>query len=488
MTLAHTGGSVPAMNWDGATVTVSKGAAVAKLNLQAPELIIGSLYRNDQVAVPNGYTIAYRGPPGTENAPIRATMSSLPVPGDPFETYTEIYFGYEAGQTVQYESPNHFPSILKEDQFLSIRSGTYDANTGILTINATADFLGYDPTPGIGMFLATATIQIKYALVEKPSIEILATGDSVEVSSEDGSFDTFTMQDSNIVGYAPVRIEGNARIITGIESVADVRFLSGPSTAEQYITAYFILRELSDITINELKRASSEDSVRTRLWLKAGEINAEVNRYQGGPRSDFSVKTPIAICGVRGTAFKITHSVALNKSTCRVFEGGPVDIQGLTPDLAGMLITGDLVEITPTTLTGTFFETVHPRAQGHKTEFFAHADTPAGIALEADGDLLVLDDSSGNVTRITSVGTASAYFTAAVPLSGWFGPLLRVDGTAVAAHGDDGKVYQISTLGARTLFATVPDPVTGIAIKADGDLITTSTTGKLHQISTGVML
>lgn len=362
------------MNWDGATITVGNGAAVAKLNLQAPELITGILMRNDQVALPFGYQIGYVGPPGAENAPIRATMSSLPVPGDPFETYTEIFFGYEAGQTTQYESSIHFPSLLKEDQMDAIRTGTYDANTGVLTINATADFLGYDPTPGIGMFLATATIQIKYALVEKLSIEIVATGENVEVSSEDGSFDTFIMPDSNIVPSA-VRIEGNARIITGIESEANVRFLSGPNNSEEHITAYFILTELSDITINELKRASREDSVRTRLWLKAGEINAEVNRYQGGPRSDFSVKTPIAICGVRGTAFKITHSVALNKSTCRVFEGGPVDIQGQTPDLAGMLITGDLVEITPTTLTGTFFETVHPRAQGYKKELLQQLQT-----------------------------------------------------------------------------------------------------------------
>lgn len=484
VTLAHTGGSVPTMSWDGATITVSNGAAVAKLNLQAPELITGILYRDTQVAMPYGYKIGYAGPPGAENAPIRAMMSSLAVPGDPFETYTEIFFGYEAGQATDYKSPYDFPSKLEEDQIDVIRTSAYDASTGILTVNATADFLGYDPTPGIGMFLATATIQIRYALVEMLSMEIIATGEDVEVSSEDGSFATFIMPNSNI-GYAPVRIEGNARIVTGIESEADVRFLSGPNSTEQHIAAWFILPELSDVTINELKRASSEDSIRARLWLKAGEINAEVNRYQGGPRSDFSVKTPIATIGVRGTALKVTHSVALNKSTCVVFEGGPVDVQGQTPELAGMLMRGDSAVITPTTLTGSFFETVHPRAQGYKAEFFAHADTPAGIALEPDGDLLVLDDTSGNLTRITPAGSATAYFTAAVPTSGWFGPLLRADGTAVAGHGADGKVYQISTSGVRTLFATIPDPISGIALKADGNLVTTSTTGKLHQISTG---
>lgn len=86
------------------------------------------------------------------------------------------------------------------------------------------------------------------------------------------------------------------RIITGMDSAVQLQF-GGNSVV--------VVKELTDFKVGEF--AQDEDSARTRLWLKAGEVSAEVNPNKSG-QSDFSVKTPTATCSVRGTGIDVAHA------------------------------------------------------------------------------------------------------------------------------------------------------------------------------------
>lgn len=81
------------------------------------------------------------------------------------------------------------------------------------------------------------------------------------------------------------------RIVTGMDSTVQLVFADD---------SMVVVRELSDIKIAEF--TSGEDTTRTRLWMKAGEVSAELLHKKGAAASDFSIKTPTATCAVRGSS------------------------------------------------------------------------------------------------------------------------------------------------------------------------------------------
>lgn len=89
----------------------------------------------------------------------------------------------------------------------------------------------------------------------------------------------------------------NDRLYTGMESQATLSFPDGSTV---------VVKELTDMKIATLDQKG--DAVKTRLWLKAGEVSAEVT-HDRPVAADFQIKTPTATCSVRGTQFTVRHTV-----------------------------------------------------------------------------------------------------------------------------------------------------------------------------------
>lgn len=83
------------------------------------------------------------------------------------------------------------------------------------------------------------------------------------------------------------------RLVTGMDSSVQVALPDG---------SVVVVRELTDIQLQEL--TAGKDAVRTRLWLKAGEVSADVKPRRAAT-ADFSCRLPTAMCGVRGTSFSL---------------------------------------------------------------------------------------------------------------------------------------------------------------------------------------
>lgn len=116
------------------------------------------------------------------------------------------------------------------------------------------------------------------------------------------------------------------RVVTGMESSLTVTFADGHQVT---------IRELTDTKLEALDR--SDQSVRTRLWLKAGEISADL-LHSSSATSDFSCKTPTATCSVRGTSFTIYADSISNVSILSV-RSGRVDVDPNAPGLPVVKLT-----------------------------------------------------------------------------------------------------------------------------------------------------
>lgn len=114
------------------------------------------------------------------------------------------------------------------------------------------------------------------------------------------------------------RIEGDAELLragsgepipleVGVGLTEDDRIYTGMDSAVELVFADASVVKVNELT--DMKIAAfrpGDDAVRTRLWLKAGEVSAEVT-HGGQTRSDFQIRTPTATCSVRGTFFMVRH-------------------------------------------------------------------------------------------------------------------------------------------------------------------------------------
>jgi hypothetical protein len=152
---------------------------------------------------------------------------------------------------------------------------------------------------------------------------------------------TATMPSPVTVG---ISLDPNSRIITGVESRVDVAFSDG---------SIFHIKELSDVVLREF--TNPIDYIRTRLWMKAGEVSAEL-LHRTQTRSDFAVRTPIATIGPRGTVFTASHRETPSPKSYVIVDEGEVDV---VPDGAGLTtFTLKPLQLGSVTPTATFTENV----------------------------------------------------------------------------------------------------------------------------------
>ncbi len=109
-----------------------------------------------------------------------------------------------------------------------------------------------------------------------------------------------------VVGEVELIREGTGHVtVCGGEAVNELdRIYTGMGAQVELILAdgsRVVVEELTDVKVARM--VHDPGSVTTRLWVKAGEIDADV-LPRSGLRSDFKCQTPTATCSVRGTRFK----------------------------------------------------------------------------------------------------------------------------------------------------------------------------------------
>lgn len=115
--------------------------------------------------------------------------------------------------------------------------------------------------------------------------------------------------DSTVALVGGETVNPEDRVVTGMDSTVSLTFDD---------SSVVVVKELTDVKIGEYQ--SGGDMVRTRLWLKAGEVSAEVNPEKT-TRSDFAVKTPTATCSVRGTGLDVGYSPGNGRTLQRTRHG-----------------------------------------------------------------------------------------------------------------------------------------------------------------------
>lgn len=93
------------------------------------------------------------------------------------------------------------------------------------------------------------------------------------------------------------RIEEQDRIYTGFDSTAELRFSDG---------TVVVVRELTDMKVGSFR--VGDEAASTRLWLRAGEVDAHVRPLARG-QNDFRIQTPTTTCSVRGTNPVVTTAL-----------------------------------------------------------------------------------------------------------------------------------------------------------------------------------
>lgn len=163
-------------------------------------------------------------------------------------------------------------------------------------------------------------------LEKQLGIEVLEVKGDVELSPR-----------GNVVEMRPLKageiVKGWDGILTGINSSAKLKFPDG---------SIVVVGELTDLKVAAFESAGS--LVAARIWLRGGQVAAEVNRASERP-SDFHVKTPAAVTGSRGTKFMVRHDKLTGLTTIRVTEG-LVSIVPTNPSLQEQpLAAGRMIDV-----------------------------------------------------------------------------------------------------------------------------------------------
>lgn len=199
------------------------------------------------------------------------------------------------------------------------------------------------------------------------------------------------------------QVEEQDRIYTGFQSTAELRFSDG---------TVVVVRELTDMKVGSFRTGGQASS--TRLWLRAGEIDAHVRPHPGG--NDFRIKTPTTTCSVRGTNPVVTTAL------------GTTQVSFLTGYGA---VTDDT--------TGFSSDTTASQQ--------ASNDPDSGLQSDAD---LAQQESQGN-TGVTGLTPAETSTTASM-----------VPGETVVARGDVATTSGGAVAGSQTFVNASVAEMTGI--------------------------
>jgi hypothetical protein len=149
----------------------------------------------------------------------------------------------------------------------------------------------------------------------------------VEIVSMDGDISTKTGQGDWNECTLGQKLGSDVEIHAGPESTATLRFPDG---------ATFEVKQLTNMMIGPL--LVKADRFKLELLIHLGEIKANV-QHRETVRSDFSIRTPTATCGVRGTVFSVRYDEKTGTTTVSV-EEGEVLVTPVNTALAPVTLTG----------------------------------------------------------------------------------------------------------------------------------------------------
>ena len=96
--------------------------------------------------------------------------------------------------------------------------------------------------------------------------------------------------------------------------------------------SHITLGEDSTLVLREVRGKAKSD--RTLLDLDEGQLGAAVEKL--GERQRFEISTPVAVCGVRGTRFALSHANDKNRGkTILTVGSGKVNADSLNPKFGG---------------------------------------------------------------------------------------------------------------------------------------------------------
>jgi sugar lactone lactonase YvrE len=269
-------------------------------------------------------------------------------------------------------------------------------------------------------------------------------------------------------------VKPSDRIYTGIDSSVTLLF-SDNSTV--------VIRELTDVQVGAF--TSGADGVRTRLWLKAGEVNAKLN-HGGAVRSDFQIKTPTATCSVRGTEFTVEYDASPEPQSIVTAIVDTVEVTPENPALPRFVpALWKPTTVTLNAITGAAFTNVPaPQMPGYNLRRFARIDDPVGLAMGGDGILRALEDASGSLDSIGPDGAVNQWASLWSDPDALRGPAVDQAGNVYVSHTTGCAVFKVTPDGAVTHFAAgLLDPVGLVAEPSNNVFVASQSAGMIYRVN-----
>lgn len=162
-------------------------------------------------------------------------------------------------------------------------------------------------------------LKIPVALLKTHPAPVLVTalGGNVRVKPADGPFRALALGD---------QLNGGETVLTGPGGSVSFRFADGTQVTQQ---------ASSKLTFGRLAVYGKTGMVAAELNLDAGRLEAQAAK-QIAPAGGFSVKTPVAVAGLRGTAFRLNVAEDGQRMSNEVTEGAvALGAQGKEVQVAG---------------------------------------------------------------------------------------------------------------------------------------------------------
>ncbi|MCC5813283.1 MAG: lipoprotein LipL45 [Leptospira sp.] len=168
--------------------------------------------------------------------------------------------------------------------------------------------------PSLKIFIGTLALAMVFAVCKKPDSSL---GDGKSKDTSLSAVVVFSVGDSKIAhadgteekAKLGVAVKTGDRIETGTNGKVDLQFESGSSIR----IAPSTVLDFAKLSMN------SDGGSDSKLSLASGKVFADVKKAR--KTDGFSVVTPTAIAGVRGTSFIVNADGKTGKSTVRVLEG-----------------------------------------------------------------------------------------------------------------------------------------------------------------------
>lgn len=145
-------------------------------------------------------------------------------------------------------------------------------------------------------------IPVQLLKVTPAPVTVTSVTGNVRAKGADGRFQPL---------QANARLIGGETVITGPRSSAAFRFADGTTLTQQ---------ASSRLGFGRLAAYGNTGMISTELSLEAGRLEASAARQQA-PAGGFSVRTPVAVAGLRGTGFRLNVAEDGQRMTNEVMEG-----------------------------------------------------------------------------------------------------------------------------------------------------------------------